>query len=114
MKREAKHSGTMQQATTTSPFVSDPVPRDRFTWVDQQSLNTTAFLATRDELSAIAHYWLTLMLDLEYDWDHETGSAEIRLVAIANRRLGAIEQILGRDAIDDLNRKVMGERNSAR
>ena len=75
------------------------------------ALEENGFVPTRHELPILASYWLEKVLTLNFDWFYyrQTGSSEIRVKPYAYRRLARIEQILGADAIETLDREVMSE-----
>jgi hypothetical protein len=66
---------------------------------------------TRHELMIIARYWLKKVRTIEFDWFYYAcvGSTDIRVQPYGYRRLGRIEQILGADAIDILEREINSE-----
>jgi hypothetical protein len=78
------------------------------------ALEENGFVPTRHELSILARYWLEKVLTMQFDCFlyAESGSTESRVLPYANRRLRRIEQILGADAIETLDREVMSQREA--
>lgn len=79
---------------------------NRFAYVDEvngpNSAEMPEFVPTRYELIQLAKYWVTIALDLRFDYFlyTSTGSSEWRLDAFASRRVGRIVEILGQDEIN--------------
>ena len=60
------------------------------------------FVPTRYELTQLAKCWMTIVINLRFDYFlyTQTGSSEWRLGAFARRRVGRIGKILGQDEIN--------------
>lgn len=75
------------------------------------SVEMPEFVPTRYELLQLGKYWVTLALDLQFDFFlyAQTGSSEWRREVFAKRRVGRIAKILGREQVDKLIDQVYEE-----
>jgi hypothetical protein len=115
-----KSSGTGRLATGTMPPDSDglgAIVGDNFAIGAVPEVNgegaveERGYVPTRHELMIIARYWLKEVRTIEFDWFFCGcfGSTDMRVRPYGYRRLRRIEQILGADAIEILDREINSE-----